>query len=465
MAFNSADWTIDYTAKTVTNNDSATGNNLPAALGNNSKVGSVLEFFQWLAATFAASPQMDDDYAIQSDTPTVYKWINGWAFGHANDIKYLSGGDFESSDGLELWANLYTIGTQEAGTINYVIQNGAEITPWWIDGNLDILVKVKNAGALIDYGLVTVMAREYGDENDHFLVDLSNGRNVGSINTANDKNNNTAAGTVALYGVTYTFGSVSKNLLNGAGLKNYDVVIDCNGKTIAEAYEHSKWATQHNSTETINGAGGEQYLAANAAYTQVKKSAFGEFAGGKWFGARGVWFENYSGDPAFELIASDETPQIPPQLKSATVAHAALVGCSVLIAETSGGVIIKNQYTVLAKTVNTIQMTGVIDQGKAPQSGVVRFDNTEYAYTGFSGDTLTGVTPDCSGVTGSCYVPIMSLVADAVAETSGQIIYSAPFTVASIVRKYGFKPFVQAGTFGANGLPVTPILAVEPQAS
>ena len=84
MAFSSADWTINYTLKTVTNNDSGTGNNLPSALGNNSKVGPILEFFQWLATEFANTAQMDDDYPIESQTPTVFKWLNGWTFGHAD---------------------------------------------------------------------------------------------------------------------------------------------------------------------------------------------------------------------------------------------------------------------------------------------------------------------------------------------------------------------------------------------
>jgi len=85
MAFNSTHWTIDYGAKTVTNNDSGTGSNVPAVTGNQTYVGSCLAFFQWLATEFAAAAQMDDSYPLVSDTPTVYKWQNGWAFGHADE--------------------------------------------------------------------------------------------------------------------------------------------------------------------------------------------------------------------------------------------------------------------------------------------------------------------------------------------------------------------------------------------
>ena len=150
MAFSSADWTINYTLKTVTNNDSGTGNNLPAALGTTAKVGTVLEFFQWLAAEFAASAQMDDEYAFLSDTPTVYRWVNSWAFGdETEDVKYLEGGSIESHDAAILWSNLYSIGAQEIGTQIYLIQNDAEVAPWWITGNVDILVKVKSASVFI----------------------------------------------------------------------------------------------------------------------------------------------------------------------------------------------------------------------------------------------------------------------------------------------------------------------------
>jgi len=205
MAFSSGDWTIDYGAKTVTNDDSATGTNLPSVYGDNTYVGPILEFFQWLATTFAASGQMDDDYAIESQTPTVYKWLNGWTFGHANDYKYLEGGSINDPSGSgtatadSLWANLYTIGSQTNGTQIYLVQNSAEISPWWITGNIDILVLVKDTGSWIQSdnttgtptnGGVWLYAREFGELYDHGFADLSGGgRNPLGINTAADSGN------------------------------------------------------------------------------------------------------------------------------------------------------------------------------------------------------------------------------------------------------------------------------------
>lgn len=228
MAFSSADWTINYTTKTVTNNDSATGNNLPSALGNYSKVGEVLDFFQWLAQEFANASQMDDDYAFVSDTPTVYRWVNGWAFGHANDYKYLQGASIESSDGNEFWSNAYTIGTQETGTQIYMVQNDAEVTPWWITGNIDILVLVKTGGTWIQSdntsgvatnGGIWLYAREFGDTYDHNFADLSGGRTPLGINTSPDSGNRSGELYVTVADSTgFTVGQFAKDTTtNGVG--------------------------------------------------------------------------------------------------------------------------------------------------------------------------------------------------------------------------------------------------------
>lgn len=205
MAFNSADWTIDYGAKTVTNNDSGIGSNVPAVYGDNTYVGAILLFFQWLAAVAAATAQMDDEYPIESQTPTVYKWLNGWSFGHADDYKYLNGGSIVDPVGSgsamddSLWSNIYSIGALETGTQLYMIQNDAEVTPWWISGHVDILVLVRDTGSWIQSvntagvptnGAVWFYAREFGETYDHGFADLSaGGRNPIGLNTAIDGGN------------------------------------------------------------------------------------------------------------------------------------------------------------------------------------------------------------------------------------------------------------------------------------
>ena len=150
MAFDDQDWYIDYENKKIGNQDNSVGANFPATLGNTSKVGTVLAFFQWCASTFAASTQMDDDYAFVSDTPTVYRWVNDWGFQlDGSDYKYLSGGSIASADVSLLWSNLYSIGSQTEGTQLYMIQNNVEVIPWQITGNVDNLVEVKRNGQFI----------------------------------------------------------------------------------------------------------------------------------------------------------------------------------------------------------------------------------------------------------------------------------------------------------------------------
>ena len=111
-------------------------------------------------------------------------------------------------------------------------------------------------------------------------------------------------------------------------------------------------------------------------------------------------------------------------------------------------------------------MTGNINANKAPQSGICRVGDTQYTYTSFSGATLNGVTPDPTGASGSAYIPLLDVTADATTEQSDNIIYSTPgFDVKARVRKYGYKDFTLDTAFGAAGVTITPILADDPQAS
>jgi len=474
MAFNSADWTIDYGAKTVTNNDSVAASNLPHDVGG-TYLGEILEFFQWLAGEFASSGQMDDAYPIVSDTPTVYKWVNGWAFGHANDTKYLKGGDITSSDGLDFWASVYTIGAPTAGTQLYITQDDTEIPVWWYTDNIDVLIKVKAGGTWIQSddtsgtpadGGVWLWTRKYGDFYNHGFVDLSGGRSPIGLDTAEDTANTTAQATVGAYGITISaFGTISRDLNNGNGAQDYDVEIDCNGKTMDEVYEFLKWATSYAYDITINGDEGQEYRSASeGTYAEVKVAPFGTIAGGTLYGARGVWFTNYSA-ANFVLIASDTSVQSPPNYQKVNANHPSLVGCNILVAEESGGLAIKDQYTILAVTGTTIQATAALSNNKTPQTGYAKVGDTKYAYTGYSGDTLTGVTPDPSGETGDFYIPLLDVLADEVTELSDNIIQSGDISCITSVRKYGFKPYDVVATFSDSGLTFTPILATDPQAT
>jgi len=474
MAFSSSHWTIDYSAKTVTNNDSGTGANLPHDAGGTYQ-GEILEFFQWLASEFASTGQMDDTYPIVSDTPTVYKWVNGWAFGHADDYKYLTGGDITSSDGDEEWKSVYTIGSPVAGSQIYITQDGSELTPWWYTGNIDVLINVKTGGTYIQSDDTTgtptdagiwLWIRDYGDFYNHRFVNLVNGRSPIGLDTSADAANTTAQATVGAYGITIgAFGTISRDLNNGNGAQNYDVEIDCNGKTMDEVYEYLKWATSYDYGITINSDDGMVYRSANeGSYAEVKVAPFGTIAGGTLYGARGIWFTNYS-SANFVLIDSSGTVQAPPNYQKVNCNHPSLVGCNIFVAEESGGVAVKDQYTINSTTASTIVATTTIDNNKTPQTGIVRVGDIQYSYTGYTGSTLTGVSPSPSGETGDFYIPFLDVLADTTTELSDNIIQSGDISVITSVRKYGFKPYDVVATFGSAGLTFTPILANDPQAT
>ena len=252
---------------------------------------------------------------------------------------------------------------------------------------------------------------------------------------------------------------------NGNGSQPYKVEIGCAGRTVLQVYQYLKYVCAHNSSLMINSDEGEEYRSAlEGTYTDCKQAPFGTFAGGTFFGARGVWLTNYA-VASFQLIDADGDTQIPPNYKKATIAHDNLSGCKILIAERSGSTIIKNQYVVQSKTSNTITMTGNINANKAPQAGVCRNGDIQYAYTSFAGAVLSGVTPDCSGATGNCYIPILDVTADATSELSDNIILAAAFDVKARVRKYGYKDYTMDTSFPTTGLTITPILATDPQAS
>ncbi|MEW6606079.1 MAG: hypothetical protein AB1414_01325 [bacterium] len=87
-------------------------------------------------------------------------------------------------------------------------------------------------------------------------------------------------------------------------LKNYDVIINCGsiyetGRTLAQCYEYFKFVCEEDSgfdmytvvSGVITILDGEEYRKAYTGYTEKKGSPLGTFAGGKFFGAQGVWIE------------------------------------------------------------------------------------------------------------------------------------------------------------------------------
>ena len=98
--------------------------------------------------------------------------------------------------GEQTWANIFSIGTLAPNTHLYISQNDLLLTAykattdWWVDGQIDFLVLVREMGTLIDGGFIEVFARRYTATYDHFIVDANaGGRNPIPLATGTDLNN------------------------------------------------------------------------------------------------------------------------------------------------------------------------------------------------------------------------------------------------------------------------------------
>lgn len=441
------DVVVDYTNKTI-------------SVSNN--IYTVNALYSYLMDVFDELAQMDDDVPMSAQTPTVYTLINGWRLSD-NSTNFLSGGSVVSEDGDDLWANVYTIGSIEDGTQLYVVQEGNKLISWWSAGHIDILVQVKSGGTLIDSGKITVFAREYGDVFDHYEIDLSGGgRNPVPLQTSADINNTTASATVAAYGLTFTFGTISRDLNNGNGAQNYDVEIDCKGKTLAEAYEYMKYVTQGGSTTQLNGSNGEQYISA-CAYSPVKASPFGTFAGGKFFGARGVWPTNYDAADAqnLQLIDASGAVQSPPNVVGVSVSSVVAGDqVAVFVLTAPAGEIDKAKYHVNGPHGTTATTLAVKESisSDTPAAGVIRVNGNRHAYTAWAGSTFTlsGTLEQTYADNDPAYVPLIDATATGTS-VNNTLTYAASIPVLVRVRKKGILPFEVETAVGATGMSVAAI--------
>jgi hypothetical protein len=445
-----SDFSLNYTTKKISHSSGTTRY-------------TVNEFYSWLMDLFDDPSQMDDTVPIKANTPTEYELINGWEFNADADLGYLYGGSIvvNKTGGNDVWGNFYTLGTIAAGSVVYWQQGTSLVAshPGYADGHIDQLIKVTAAGVDTDTRYVTAYIRNLGDLYDHFQVQATatGGRNPVPLATATDTNDDESGDTVT--GVTVAFGTVSKDIGDGSGAVNYDVVINGGGNAILDVYRRLKYLTRRENNVAIddpdNTTEGRFYQAASGSYALVKQAPFGSFAGGKFFGARGVWVENVSDPMARELIDAAGVTHTPPTSITVSVTGVES-GDRVLVARTSGGAIDKSQFTIASVTASTIVSTTTIPADIAT-SGVIRVGDTQFAYTGVSSATFTGVTPNPTGQTGTFFVPLIDEVASGTSIASGSMIYVSNFPVVARVRKKGILPFENSGTVTNAGLTISAI--------
>lgn len=378
--------------------------------------------------------------------------------------------DVISATGENLWANPYSLGTIESGSELYIEQNGSILTAWWAAGHIDVLVKVKEAGTEIDGAVITVFTRELSDSYDQYEVDLSaGGRLPIPLATANDLNNQTAAGTIedwqdgTVATVAIAFGTYAADVSGNGVNENYKVQIDCDSQPIENVYEVLKYWTRRGTSTTLNSVNGAIYRSADPTYTEVKACPLGTFAGGKFFGARGVYLTNVHGDDiqAYQLIDADGNTVTPPNLQAFQV-NGLVSGDRVAVFKAATGAVDKEQFSLDgANTLNTITVTGSIPQDTPATGTIIVVDDdgseTSYAYSAWSGSAFTvTISADTYAGTETAYVPYI-LEEASTTSVSEAVTYVSNRDVITRVRKKGILPFETTGVFGATGYSVTAI--------
>lgn len=201
----------------------------------------------------------------------------------------------------------------------------------------------------------------------------------------------------------------------------YDAIIEAGSiyeaaRTLANVYEYLKFLTQEDSSfdmytvvaSVITILDGEEYIQAYTGYTPVKAAPFGTFAGGKLFGAQGIWIQGMAADQSYQFIDSNGVTREP--YTSITVAITSLVsGDRVAVFRTSVGDIDKAIYSSHA-TLNVpgdtaFEVTADI-VADTPSAGVLRVvdvslsEEQRYRFASWTGKIFTLVT----GATGTATV-------------------------------------------------------------
>src|SRR3989344_5556087 len=183
-------------------------------------VRSFNALYTYLQDTFDELGQLDDNDPMSAQVKDqAYTMINSWQIPDLS-MRFLESGSLKDSANANIFANIQTLGTiaditnqgflydttQKTPQPNlYVEQNGLVLRQDWVEGNINVLVKVKTKtdtryidptvntlGQLINSGVVTVFGREYLRTYDHFEFTNTTGGFVAvPLNTANDSDNAT----------------------------------------------------------------------------------------------------------------------------------------------------------------------------------------------------------------------------------------------------------------------------------
>lgn len=458
------DFSLNYTTKKISHVSGSTRYTVNA-------------LYSWLMDLFDDAGQMDDTVPMSAQTPTEYTLINGWEFNADSDVGYLYGGSVvvqKATTDRDVWANFYTLGTIESDAVMYFQQNSALVAshPGYSTGHIDQLVKVVAAGADVDSRNVTVFARNNASANadlyDNFTSTASatGGRNPVPIATSPDTNDDGTGS--AVVGVTVDFNAPTSDVDGDGTAESYTVTVDGGGNSTLQAYRYLKYITRRENTAAVgtsNATPGRFYRYANAAYAEAKQAPFGTYAGGKFFGARGVLLTNVSDPNNRVLIDNAGTTKTPPVSMTAVITGVA-VGDRVLVARSTGsGSVLVNKSQFTLNGAHTSGMSTVVVNeavgNDIPSTGVIRVSDTRYTYTALNRATKTFTISGTLGAAyagaAPAYVPLIDDVAAGTSIASPAMTYVADMDVVYRVRKKGILPFENSAVVGSTGLSASAI--------
>lgn len=417
---------------------------------------STLALHAWLQDMADDSSATPDDYVDILDAnpselagkrnavrPMALTLLNGFNINDAT-AQWFKFGSIEQAGGDVLYTGLKVLGSLVTSSPIYIYQNGAKITKYWADAdasNFQILVKAKGSSGDTTLKDITVFSRKYGQTFSHFDVDLSpGGEQVAALSTAIDPNiEETAGDAETIFGtITLGFAGYTWDSGDGNGTKNYTAKITLDGTTtLKRAYNAMQWACSENSTETINSVPGWRFRKLGS-FAENISAPFGSFAGGKWFLAQGWLIEGVmSADSKnFQLISDDGTIVTPPTTITIEVTNCT-TSDYVLVGRDNSGSLLTNEYTVTATAgATSINVTGL--KADTPASGSIRISGNKHTYTGWTGTTVSGLSPavPVGGYSGAdAFIPFIDGVPSGATITSAAMQFSSNFTARFRVRR------------------------------
>ena len=417
---------------------------------------STLALHAWLQDMADDATSTPDDYVDILDAnpselagkrntvrPMALSLLNGFNINDAT-AQWFKFGSVEQSSGDVLYTGLKVLGSLVANSPIYIYQNGAKVTKYWADSDassFQILVKAKGSSGDTTLKDITVFSRKYGQTYSHFDVDLSpGGEQVAALATALDGNIDQTAGAAETIFGTITIGTAGGYTWDsgdGNGTKTYDGKITLNGTTtLKEAYNALMWACSENSTATINSVPGWRFRGLTG-YAENGAAPFGQFAGGKFFLAQGWLIEGYmSADSKnFQLISNDGTTVTPPTSVTIEVTNVT-TSDYVLVGRDNAGSLLTAEYTV-SGTIGTPTVTATGNfAADTPTTGTIRISGNRYAYSSWTGATMTlAANLDQTYTGASAFVPFIDGVPTGSTITSAAMQFSSNFTARYRVRR------------------------------